>query len=197
MSSKIITISREFGSGGRSIGRLVAEKLGIPCYDAELILKIASESGYDKDFIENQGEDFSLGVWMFAPLGAQIGGGALTGVKAPEEALWDVQKKVIEEIAGQGPCVIIGRCADHILEGRADLLKVFIYAPLEERVKVVKEKYGADEKALRKKDKHRKAYYKYCTDREFGNVRNYHVALDSSVFGIEKCADIITELYRD
>ncbi len=192
--NRVITISREFGSGGRTIGKRVAERLGIPCYDQELIEKIEEKSGLAKEFIEERGEYTLRGGWLANAFADR----SMNGLSV-QDYLWTVQRKTILELAEQGPCVIVGRCADYILEGRADLLKVFIHAPIETRAKRIVEKYGesaeAPEKRLRDKDVRRSAYYRFYTDMEWGIAKNYDVALDSGTLGLDRCVDIITSLY--
>lgn len=194
MSNRIITISREFGSGGRTIGKEVAAKLGIPCYDHELIEKISEKSGFVKEYIKESGEYAASGSW----LGNVLSGRDSKG-QSNQDYLWNIQRNVILELAQQGPCVIVGRCADHILKDTADCLTVFIHASMEKRaeriVKVYGEREEAPEKRLKDKDKRRKVYYRFYTDSEWGVAQNYHIALDSGVLGIEKCVDIIAGLY--
>ena len=195
MSHRIITISREFGSGGRTIGKETAEKLGIPCYDQELIEKIAEDSGLNKDFIREKGE--------YAPRGSLFASSffydrSYTGFNV-QDILWQSQRKVILDLAEKGGCVIVGRWADYILQGKHDLLKVFVYASMEKREERILKVYGENEDAPRKrledKDKRRRAYYRLYTDMEWGQVQNYDVALNSGELGIEKCVDILTMLY--
>ena len=192
MKNRIVTISREFGSGGRTIGKKVAEKLGISCYDSELIQKIAEESGFAENYVKEAGE--------YAP------GGFLSSVLANrafgptnEDILWETQCRVIMELAEKGPCVIVGRCADYLLQNKADCLKAFIHADMTFRAKRIVEVYGereqSPEQRLRDKDKRRAAYHRFYTDMKWGDARNYHIALDSGVLGIEKCADMIASLY--
>ena len=192
--NRVITISREFGSGGRTIGKLSAERLGIPCYDQELIEKIEEKSGLAKEFIEERGEYTLRGGWLANAFADR----SLNGLSV-QDYLWTVQRKTILELAEQGPCVIVGRCADYILEGRADLLKVFIHASIENRARRIVEKYGesteAPEKRLRDKDIRRSAYYHFYTDVEWGIAKNYDIALDSGTLGLDRCVDIITSLY--
>lgn len=192
--NKVITISREFGSGGRTVGKLVAEKLGIPCYDQELIQKIAQESGYCEEFVAEKTEKahnkFLSNTFAFRDYyGNSI-----------QDKIWLAQLKAIVEVANKGPCVIVGRCADFILAETSDLLRVFIHADNETRAKRIVEQYGesdqSPEKRLKEKDKRRAAYYQVNTDKKWGDIKNYDVALSTSVLGIEKCADIIAELYK-
>lgn len=182
--NRIITISREFGSGGRTVGKEVAAKLGIPCYDQELIEKVAEKSGFCEDFIREHGE-YARGSWLGSSFGRDF--------------LWGEQKKIILELGEKGPCVIVGRCADYILRGKADLLRVFVHADLPKRAERIVQLYGereeAPEKRLKEKDKRRAAYYRYYTDTEWGRADNYDIALDSGTLGIEKCVELIVGLY--
>ncbi|MBR6115455.1 MAG: cytidylate kinase-like family protein [Oscillospiraceae bacterium] len=195
MKNRIITIGREFGSGGRTIGRLVAEKLGIPCYDQELIQKLAEESGFTADYIQNESEDAAHGFWSVGVLNAD----QPWGYSSNQDRLWSIQNDVITELGEKESCVIVGRCADVILEDKADLLKVFIHADFNKRAQRIVEKYGETEipteKRLREKDKRRAMYYQLYTDQKWGAVENYHVILDSGVLGIDKCVEIIASLY--
>ncbi len=195
MSNKIIAISRQFGSGGHTVGKLVAQRLGIPCYDHELIEKIAEESGFCPEFIKERGEYASTGSWLANAFADRDYYG-----HSLQDDVWFAQRKVILELAEKGPCVIIGRCADYILEDNYDCLKVFIYADMEARAKRVVEQYGeakqTPERRLRDKDKRRAAYYSFYTDRKWGEASNYHICLSTSALGIERCADIIADIYR-
>lgn len=187
---KIITISREFGSGGRTIGREVAKQLGIPCYDKELIEKIAEETGYAKSFIEEEGEHAPSSnklAYMFL-------GRGMDGL-ANADHIWLAQKKVIEELAEKESCVIVGRCADYILKDRTDCLNVFVYADQKFKAERIVKLYGESdvnpEKRLADKDKKRKLNYKYFTEREWGRHYNYHMCLDSGFLGIEQTTALI------
>jgi len=195
MKHRIITIGREFGSGGRTIGREVAERLGIPCYDQELIERLAEESGLSKDYIKNESEYASHSSWTAVAFSSVRS----LGVPSNQDYLWAIQRKIILELGEREDCVIVGRCADAILEDTADLLKVFIHADFDQRAKRIVEKYGETEvptaKRLRDKDKRRALYYQFYTDREWGSMEHYHVILDSGVLGIEKCVDIIASLF--
>ena len=189
--SKIVTISREFGSGGRTIGRMTAEKLGVPCYDQELIDRIAEESGLLRAYVEENSENVS-GGWLSFTAGRDFYGHSL------QDDLIHAQTKVIREIADKGPCVFIGRCADYILDGREDVLKVFIHASMEKRAERIVNQYGEriedPVQRLKEKDKKRKAYYQLYTDRKWGSLKNYHLTLDSGTLGLETCAEIIAQL---
>lgn len=195
MKHRIITISREFGSGGRTIGRETAAKLGIPCYDQELIEKIAKESGLTREYVAERGEYSAHSSFLGSAWAERDRNG-----HSLQDDLWAVQFKVIRDLASQGPCVIVGRCADYILRDEADCLTVFIHSDMEHRAKRIVEQYGersdAPEKRLKDKDKRRAAYYQFYTDRKWGTVQNYHIALDSGVLGIEQCVDLLVEIYR-
>lgn len=192
MKNRIITISREFGSGGRTIGRQAAEKLGIPCYDAELIQKLAEESGFSESYVKEAGEYTPHSFLSFALSNRAQG-------PTNEDVLWDLQYKVITELAEKSPCVIVGRCADYILRDKADCLKVFIHADMafraERIVKVYGEREQSPEQRLRDKDKRRAAYHRFYTDMKWGHAQNYHITLNSGVLGIDRCAEIICELF--
>ena len=192
--NKVITISREFGSGGRTVGKLVADKLGIPCYDQELIQKIAQESGYCEEFIAEKSEH-SNNKFFSNPFSFRDYYG-----NSIQDKIWLAQLKAIVEVANKGPCVIVGRCADFILDGTADLLKVFIHADNKIRAQRIVEQYGeadqSPEKRLKEKDKRRAAYYQVNTDKKWGDMKNYDISLSTSSLGIKKCADIIVELYK-
>ena len=191
--NRVITISRQFGSGGRTIGRQVAEKLGIPCYDQELIEQLAEKSGFTKEYIKEHSEYTERGGWLANALSGRAAGGMTN-----QDHIWVAQRELILELAAKGPCVMVGRCADYILQGQADCLNVFIHASMENRAERIVTMYGerddAPEKRLRDKDKRRKAYYQFYTDTEWGRAENYHVALDSGALGIDKCVELIVSL---
>ena len=197
---RIITIGREFGSGGRTIGKEVADRLGIPCYDHELIDRLAEESGLSKEYITNESEYASHSSWTAAAFSSVRS----FGVPSNQDYLWAIQRRIILELGQKENCVIVGRCADAILEGSADLLKakclkVFIHADMAFRAKRIVEVYGereqSPEQRLRDKDKRRALYYQFYTDLEWGNMNHYHIILDSGSLGIEKCVDVIASLY--
>lgn len=170
----------------------VAEELGIPCYDNELIQKIASESGFNENYIKDAGE--------YAP-----GGFLASAFSHPslgpnnEDYIWEIQYKIITELADKGPCVIVGRCADYILRDKADCLKVFIHADMNFRAQRIVTEYGernmSVEQRLKDKDKRRAAYHRFYTDMKWGHAQNYDITLNSGTLGIDKCVEIIKELY--
>lgn len=190
--NRIITISREFGSGGRTIGKKVADKLGIPCYDSELIEKLAQESGFTKDYIKEAGE-YTPGGFLASAFSNRAFG------PTNEDILWEMQCRIITELAEKESCVIVGRCADCVLQDKADCLKVFIHADMafraERIVKVYGEREESPEQRLRDKDKRRAAYHRFYTNMKWGYAENYHLTLDSGVLGLDRCVDIISGLY--
>ncbi len=198
MKKRIITISREFGSGGRSIGRLLAERLGLKYYDKELVKKISLETGFDPKYIEEHGEyaqSKSIFSYIFNGAGHP---GVMNGL-SPADFLWCMQRKIILDIADKEPCVIVGRCSDYILKDREDCLNVFIHAPKAQRAERIVKLYGESdvqpEKRLDDKDGRRRVNYRHYTGREWGAVQNYHIALDSGLLGIETCVDIIADAF--
>lgn len=198
MQKKIITISREFGSGGRSIGKIVAEKLGYNYYDNELTLRVAKETGFSADYIADAGE-YAPGKSMLSYAFASGTPHSANSTSAVDY-LWAAQCRIIKELAEKGNCVIVGRCADYILGDRDDCLHVFIYADTPYKAKRIVELYGvtdkSPEKRLADKDTKRRINYKYFTGREWGNMKNYHISLNSGYFGQDECAEIITELAK-
>ena len=194
MEKKIITISREFGSGGRTIGREVARRLNIPFYDKELVDQIALESGFAPKFVEEHGEHApgkSLFSYAFAPQGVP---GVMNGLSTAD-FLWNIQCSVILQLAEKGPCVIVGRNADYILKDRPDVLHVYTHADMAFRAERIVKKYGESDKSpearLNEKDKRRRVNYQHYTGRTWGMSQNYDLSLDTGKLGIDLCADII------
>ena len=197
MKKTIITISRQFGSGGRTVGHLVAEKLGIPFYDKELVDHIALESGFAPKFVEEHGEQApgkSLLSYAFAPQGVP---GVMNGLSTAD-FLWNIQCGVILQLADKGPCVIVGRNADYILKDREDVLHTFIHADMDFRADRIVRLYGESENSpkarLQEKDKRRSVNYQHYTGRSWGQAQNYDVCLNSSKLGTERCAQLIIDL---
>lgn len=194
MRNRIVTISREFGSGGRTVGKKLAQKLQIPCYDQEIIEKIAAESGFAEDYIRDRSEYSPHTSWIANAFSER----SFSGVNN-QDAIWMLQRKIILDLAEQGPCVIVGRCADYILRDVADCLRVFIHADFDKRAARIVEVYGETdlptEKRLRDKDKRRAAYYQFYTDTKWGLAQNYHISLDSGTIGIDRCVKLLADLY--
>ena len=194
MKNRIVTISREFGSGGRTVGKKLAQKLQIPGYDQEIIEKIAAESGFAEDYIRDRSEYSPHTSWIANAFSER----SFSGVNN-QDAIWMLQRKIILDLAAQGPCVIVGRCADYILRNVADCLRVFIHADFDKRAERIVEVYGETdvptEKRLRDKDKRRAAYYQFYTDTKWGLAQNYHISLDSGTIGIDRCVELLADLY--
>lgn len=195
MKHRIITISRQFGSGGRTIGKAVAAKLNLPCYDQNLIELFAKESGFSEEYIKNDGEHAA-----HKNLLSSIFSDRVYDTPYTQDVLWEAQRKVILELAEKESCVIVGRCADFILKDTADCLRVYIHADDEFRANRIVEVYGEREDAPAKriadKDKRRKAYYQKYTNTIWGDADNYHIALDSAALGFDTCINILTDLYE-
>ncbi|MBD8991087.1 MAG: cytidylate kinase-like family protein [Clostridiales bacterium] len=192
MKQGIITISREFGSGGRTIGKAVARKLGIPCYDAELITEMAKQSGFAEDYVREAGE-YAPGGLLNSMFTSRAGG------PTNEDILWQIQCNIVAQLAKKGPCVIVGRCGDYILRDRPDVLKVFVHADMAFRAKRIVEVYGqreeSPEQRLKDKDKRRSTYYRFYTGRKWGQLDTYDLMLNSGVLGIEKCTELICTIF--
>ena len=193
MSYSVVTITREFGSGGRTIAKKLAEELGYDYYDYELVQKIAQESGFAEGFIEEFGEEVSTGGF-FSFFGNNWGALNIN------DQLYFAERKVILELAEKGNCIIVGRCADYILKDRKDTLNVFIYADMEWKKDRIVNLYGETdvdiEKRILEKDKRIKAYYKYYTDRKWNRAANYHISLESSELGIDTCVEILKSIVK-
>ncbi len=192
---KVITISRQFGSGGRTVGKRLAEKLGINCYDNEIIEQLAEESGFAKEYVAEQGEYTGKGNWFLN--GFNYG---RSSTPTNQEYLWKIQSSIIKEIGEREDCVIVGRCADYLLRDIADCLTVFIHSDMDKRIERIVNIYGesneSPEKRLKDKDKRRSSYYQFYTDLQWGDMKNYHIALNSGVLGIDKCVEIIASAYN-
>lgn len=195
MKNRIITISRQFGSGGRYIGESAARRLGIGYYDKEIIAEIAEKTGLASEFIEKAGEySPTKSIFSYAFVGRNRQGISI------DDYLHSIQRKIILDIAEKGPCVIVGRCADYILRDREDCVNVFIFGNKAEKISRITSIYGDDpeeaERRMREMDKKRSINYKYCTDREWGRFENYTLMLNSSTVGIENCIDIIENIVK-
>ena len=192
MAKRIITISREFGSGGRFIGEEVAKKLGIACYDKNIINQIAEESGLSPDYIQESAElSPKKGLFAYALAGRDITG------KSVEDMVYEAQRKVILGLAEKEPCVIIGRNADFILKDRDDVLNIFIHGNMPEKTERICRLYNVSEKEAVKMmtdiDKRRMTNYNFYTDQRWGKASNYTLCLNSSQLGYDKCEKIIIE----
>ncbi|MBR6800205.1 MAG: cytidylate kinase-like family protein [Eubacteriaceae bacterium] len=199
MQKIIVTISREYGSGGRLIGEKVAEILNIPFYNHNLIDMIAHESGLDKDYISQWEEKVSSPVlWgLDATLTSFIPNSMRGGYYSNELKMYEAQSKIIKDLADKGSCVIVGRCGGYLLKNDPSVLRVFIHSADENRIKRIVEQYETanmeDAKDLLKSvDKSRAAYHEKYTLTEWGDYRNYDISLDSAL-GLDKCAELIVQ----
>ncbi|MGN0703287.1 MAG: AAA family ATPase [Lentihominibacter sp.] len=199
MDKKLITISREFGSGGRLIGKRLAEKLDIPYYDKELLDRIAEESGFSREMIADA-EKKAKNSFLYS-LASAMG----TGEAGPEslslnERFFLAQFDTIRKIADEGSCVIVGRCADYVLRGMPEATNVFIYAEEADKIKRAVQEYGVPEDSVKKlmkdTDKARANYYAYHTGRKWGEHVNYNLSIDSGYIEIEDIVDLIIK-YTD
>ncbi|MDD7305162.1 MAG: cytidylate kinase-like family protein [Peptoniphilaceae bacterium] len=193
MTYRVVAISREFGSGGRTIGQKLAERLNIKCYDSELIQKIAEESGFSKDYVKKEDEN-KPSYWQTPFFTYNY------KATSNQDVIWASQEKIIKDLAKDQPCVIVGRCAEYILRDDPKVLKVFIHADEEKRaqriVNVYGEKTDSPEKRIRDKDKQRRAYHAYYTETDWADAENYDICLDSGRLGIDKCVNILHDLYK-
>ena len=195
MAKRIITISREFGSGGRFIGEEVAKKLGIAYYDKNIIGQIAEKSGLSPEYIQENAElSPKKGLFAYAFSGRDITG------KSVEDMVYEAQRNIILELAEKEPCVIIGRNADYILKDRDDVLNVFIHGDMPEKIKRITGLYNVKEKEAVKRmaytDKRRRTNYNFYTDQNWGKASNYTLCLNSSQLGYDRCEMIIMECVK-
>ena len=188
----VITLSREYGSGGRYVGRLIADKLGIKLYDKDFVIKVAEETGLSQEYIEENEQKRSA----FAPLN----NGYYSEFNNSDE-LFAKESELIKEIANKESCVIIGRCADSILADRNNVVKVFVYSNMKDKIKRATKYYSMDEERAEKEieriDKQRENHYKYYTGKEWKNFENYDICVNSDALGVEKTADMICQMIEE
>ena len=195
MAKRIITISREFGSGGRFIGEEVAKKLGMAYYDKNVITEIAEKSGLSPEYIQENAElSPKKGLFAYALAGRDITG------KSVEDIVYEAQRKVIFELVEKEPCVIIGRNADFILKDRDDVLNVFIHGNMPEKMQRISCLYNVSVqeavKMMADTDKRRLANYNFYTEQKWGKASNYTLCLNSSELGYDRCEAIIMECVK-
>ncbi len=199
MAKKIIvTIARQFGSGGREIGERIAEILHIPLIDKELIKDAASKGELNEDIIKSADESATNSLLYTLAMGSNLLGTTMNfGYKMPiNDKLFILQSDAIKNYAAEGSCVIIGRCADYVLREEPNLFRIFIYGDLDHRRQRVKQRHPElkDSKVIdeiNKTDKRRASYYNFYTGNKWGKYDNYDMAINSSTFGIEETAKII------
>ena len=192
MINSIITISRQYGSGGRFIAKKLAERLGVPFYDNEIITMAAKESGYAENLFEKaeQISTHSL-LYSLSMFGSATG---VYGLPLSDK-VYLIQSDIIKECAEKGPCVIVGRCSDFVLKDHPNLINFYLYSDIESRIKRVQKYYENDAKDLREdilsRDKKRATYYNYYTTQRWGNTDNYHLSLHTDAVGIDGSVDIL------
>ena len=193
----IITIGRQFGSGGKCVAEVLGSTLGIPVYDQELIMKAAQESGFSAEFFEQSDEKrrfFSLSSIFATAYSSE------TENYMSDKGLFRIQCETIRNIAAQGPAVIVGRCSDYVLRDMKNKLDVFLTSPLEKRAARVAERQGIDYakamETVEREDRNREEYYNYYTFGNWGVASNYDLCIDSDKLGDEGTADMIIEFAR-
>jgi len=191
-SNIVITLTREYGSGGRYIGKLVAQKLGIKLYDKEFIIEVAEKTGLSEQYIkENEQKRNALDI---------LNNGYYSDLSNSDE-LFVKESQLIKEVSDREPCIIVGRCADQILKGNKNVLKVFIYSDMKNKIDRAVKYYGMDKKKAEKEiiriDKLRENHYKYYTDKKWKDFSNYDICINSDKVGVEKAADLIVEMAKD
>ena len=192
MGNIIITISREYGSGGREVGKKLAERLGIAFYDKEIVTMLAKESGLSEEIIKNWSEKEVSGFFY--------GINAARGIIPIPDRIFGARRTVLNEVADKGSCVIVGSCGDYILKDRDNIHKFFIYAPSELREKRATEVYGDDlagfPQLLKRKDEERRDYYNHFTSYRFGDYKNYDACFNTAI-GIDKVVDIMEMMAKE
>lgn len=199
----VITISRQFGSGGRVIGKQLADRLGIPFYDHELISMAAKETGFSEEVFERVDEKASSSLLYSLYMGSYMMGGGLAAGPAElpfNDKVFLIQSQIIRDVASQGSCVIVGRCADYVLKNEDDCVNAYIYADLASRVDRAVHNYEVPpdkaEDVVVKTDKRRAAYYSYYSGRKWGQAENYDLSLNSAKLGEEGCIQILETVVR-
>lgn len=191
MAGCIITISREYGSGGRVVGQALAERLNLPFYDKGLVKMISEKSGISEQFIND--------VELYREDAIKYAGYDVSLQLPLTNVVFQAEAEVINQIVSEGDCIIVGRCADYVLRDRDDVMNVFVYASLDNRIDRITKLYGDKVKNVKsfitKYDKDRAAYYDYYTDKKWGNMRSYHLCVNSDM-GIEASVEIISSAYH-
>ena len=198
----VITIGRQFGSGGRKVGKLLAEKLDIPYYDKELLAEAAKDSGICQEIFENHDEKPTRSLLFSLVTGMQMHGdpGSMYMDMPLNHKIFLAQFDAIRRIASEGPCVIVGRCADYVLRDKPNAVSVFVKADIRQRVERAVSLYGVDpakaEETVRKADKQRASYYNYYATATWGDVNNYDLCVDTGKLGIEGTVELIEQYLR-
>lgn len=196
MGTKIITIERQYATGGKKIAKMVAEKLGIPYYNNHILELAGEKIGLPADYLMEI-EETTSGSLLFSLAMAATANATGVTLMSLSQQLFLAEEEIINELVKQGPCVIVGRCAGHILREREDCLNVFIYGDREKRIDRALNVYNVPrnevESMVRKMDKRRANFYNTSVQKKWGERDNYHLCIDGSTLGIEKSAEIIVE----
>ena len=195
----VITIGRQFGSGGRYVGRLLAEKLGVPFYDKELLSEAAKTSGICEEILEEHDEKPTRSLLFSLVTGVQshMSSGAFYMDMPLNHKIFLAQFDAIRRIAGEGSCVIVGRCADYVLRENPDAVSIFVKGDMESKIARAVKYYGIEEdkaeERIRKADKQRASYYNYYATATWGDVDNYDLVVDTGVLGVEGAVELIAK----
>lgn len=196
----IITIGREYGSGGKEVGQLLAEKLNIKCYDKEILMESAKEIGFTTTVFEENDEKPVYSLLYNLSLGIGTAN-IISDYKPMATTLFIEQFKAIKKLADKGSCIFIGRCSDYVLKDRSNVINLFFHSSTEKRCKCISERLNiSNEKALQqltKKDKNRASYYKYYTEQRWGDAKNYNLSVDTSIVGIEGAVNIVLKYIEE
>ena len=203
MKKTVITIARSYGSGGRTLGKLLAEELGINCYDREILRMASDDSGINEALFGQTDEKLKKSPLFRIARKNPYKGGVIPPESADfvsDDNLFNYQAKIIRSLAEEGSCVIIGRCADYALKDRDDVINLFITAPLENRIKRVAARNGISENEakdrIKKTDKSRASYYNYYSAKDWGDAKSYDLCIDSSLLGIDGTVELLKDLIR-
>lgn len=196
MSNYVITINRSFGSGGKTVGKLLAERLGINYYDRDLIRLASEESGINVKLFGRADETGRVG--LFKRYNREYGKAIIppdSDEFTSDDNLFNIQAKIIQDLAEKENCIIVGRCADHVLAGRSRLIRVFVDAPMDFRIHEVETRYGLPHREaireIEKIDRARAQYYRYYTGQDWYDARNYDLCLNSAVLGFDRTTEAI------
>lgn len=193
----VIVVGREFGSGGREVGRALAKRLDIPYYDKELLRRAASDSGIDVDIFSKADESKPSMLSALFGMGCSPADGMYSTSAMSREGLYKAQSAVIRKVT-EKPCVIVGRTADYVARDRRNMVSIFLHAPIEKRTARIVRRGDctSDEQAARlaaKKDRMRESYYNFFTGRNWGRSSNYHLSIDASSMSVESIVDLIVD----
>lgn len=202
MKNTIITIGRQFGSGGHAIAKAVADALSIPFYDKEIIIEAAKKSGLNENLFKNSDEQtvssflYSIALGTYSPVNSMAGIPMMT----MNETIFQTQTEVIKEFAAKGSCIFVGRCADYILEDNPDCHKIYIYADMPYRIERIQNLYNLDaskaESTIIKTDKKRANFYNYYTGKKWNAVENYDLCVNSGKLGIQGATELILSYFH-